>query len=169
MLDLCLRFHLYCNLCKSLCWQNTVLEVLAGKWGVPGARRTWPGHAHGPQPGRIPVVSLRAFIACTLLCRGCCLPCIFRQYFLVELLLPVYKCKSCFVSEFMFTFGVLCSDVHVVAQHLLNPAELSRKAVGLSALSWQTGGSCCCQPKHPGICSCSLPALSVQMANIAEL
>lgn len=103
------------------------------------------------------MVSLRAFIACTLLCRGCCLPCIFRQYFLVELLLPIYKCKSCFVSEFTFTFGVLCSDVHVVAQRLSNPAELSGKAVGLSALSWQTGGSCCCQPKHPGICSCSLP------------
>lgn len=134
--------------------------MLAGKWGVHGARRAWPGHAPVPRPGRIPVVSLRAFIACTLLCRACCLQCIFRQRFLTKLLLPIYKCKSCLVSEFMFTSGILCWDVHVVAQRLSFPAELGEEAVRLPALSWRTGGLVLphrCQPKHPGVRSCSLP------------
>jgi len=85
----------------------------------------------------------------------------FGQYLILKLLLCVYKCKSCCIRELLFAFGILRSGVHVFAQVLLHPTELwEEKAAGMSALSWHPGRLVlprCCQPKHAGNCSCSLP------------
>lgn len=97
----------------------------------------------------------------------------FRQCFLLKLLSCIYKCKSCFVSELLFTFGILCSGAHVVARLLLHPAELSEeKAAGMSAPPGKQEGLRCHVTANLNTLEAAPAhylALSVQMANIAEL